>query len=64
MNDGLVSTIGFVAGVTAAVMQTRVVLLTGLAEVVAGALSMAIGAYLSTKAQREFFEHEIRRERR
>jgi predicted membrane protein (TIGR00267 family) len=64
MNDGLVSTIGFVAGVTAAVMQSRIVLLTGLAEVVAGALSMAIGAYLATKAQREFFEHEIRRERR
>src|SRR2546427_1338460 len=64
MNDGLVSTIGFVAGATGALMQTRVVLLAGIASVVAGALAMGIGAYLASKSQRDFFESEKERERR
>jgi VIT1/CCC1 family predicted Fe2+/Mn2+ transporter len=64
MNDGLVSTIGFVAGATGALMQTRVVLLAGIASVVAGALSMGIGGYLASKSQRDFFESEKERERR
>lgn len=64
VNDGLVSTIGFVAGATGALMHTRVVLLAGFASVVAGALSMGIGAYLASKSQREFFESEKSRERR
>ncbi len=64
MNDGLISTIGFVAGATGALMQTRLVLLTGIASVVAGALAMGIGAYLASKSQRDFFESEKERERR
>ncbi len=64
INDGLVTHVGFVAGVTGAVMDSRIVFLTGLAAIVAGGLSMFIGAYLSTKSQREFFESEIARERR
>jgi VIT1/CCC1 family predicted Fe2+/Mn2+ transporter len=40
------------------------VLLTGLAAATAASLSMAIGAYLSTKSQNEFFQREIQRERR
>ena len=63
-NDGLVSTIGFVAGATGALMQTRLVLLAGIASVVAGALAMGIGAYLASKSQRDFFESEKERERR
>lgn len=64
MNDGLVSTIGFVAGATGALMHTRLVLLAGIASVVAGALAMGIGAFLASKSQREFFESEKARERR
>ncbi len=64
INDGLVSTIGFVAGATGSLMQTRLVLLAGIASVVAGALSMGIGAYLASKSQREFFESEKAREHR
>jgi vacuolar iron transporter family protein len=64
VNDGLVSTIGFVAGATGALMQTRLVLLAGIASVVAGSLSMGIGAYLASKSQREFFESEKAREHR
>lgn len=63
-NDGLVTMVGFVAGVTGALSSTRPIILASEAMIVAGSLSMGIGAYLSSKAQREFFEHEIEREKR
>lgn len=63
MNDGLVTTIGFLAGVTISISELRFVLLAGVAEIVAGAFSMTIGAYLSTKSQREFFQSEVELER-
>lgn len=63
MNDGLVTTLGFLAGVTGSIAQGRYILLAGLAEIVAGAISMAIGAYLATKSQREFFHSEIEQEK-
>lgn len=63
MNDGLVTAIGFLAGVTSSISQIRYILLAGMAEIVAGAISMAIGGYLATKSQREFFHSEIEREK-
>jgi VIT1/CCC1 family predicted Fe2+/Mn2+ transporter len=63
-NDGLVTGIGFVVGVTSSLVTAPLVLLTGLAMAAAASLSMAIGAYLSTKSQNEFFQGEIQRERR
>jgi VIT1/CCC1 family predicted Fe2+/Mn2+ transporter len=62
-NDGLVTMIGFVAGATGALSSTRPIILASEVLILAGSVSMAIGAYLSSKAQREFFEHEIARER-
>src|SRR3990170_4223885 len=62
INDGLVTAIGFIAGVTVSMADVKMVLLSGLAEMVAGAISMFFGAYLSTKSQREFFDNEIKRE--
>ena len=62
-NDGMVSTVGFVVGVAAALADPQIVLITGLAEVMAGSFSMFFGSYLSTKNQREFFEQEIEREK-
>ncbi len=63
MNDGLVTTVGFLAGVTISLSEHRLVLLAAIAEVVAGAISMATGAYVSTKSQREFFHSEVELER-
>ena len=63
MNDGLVTTIGFLAGVTSSIAESRYILLAGMAEVVAGAIAMAMGAYLATKSQREFFHSEIEQEK-
>ncbi len=62
MNDGLISQLGFVAGVSGALEETGPIIAAGLAALVAGTVSMAIGGYVSTKAQREFYESEIRRE--
>lgn len=62
MQDGLISTVGFVAGVHGATADTRLVLLAGIVQMIAGAFSMAAGAYLSTKAEREVMEGQIRAE--
>lgn len=62
--DGLVSTLAVVAGLAAAGMTHLVVLLGGAISAVAGVLSMSIGTYLSSRAQRQVYEAELQRERR
>lgn len=62
MQDGLISTVGFVAGVHGATANNRLVLLAGIIQMIAGAFSMAAGAYLSTKAEREVVEGQVRAE--
>jgi VIT1/CCC1 family predicted Fe2+/Mn2+ transporter len=56
MQDGIVSTVGFLSGVQSAVQTVHVVIIAGLAQIFTGALSMAIGAYLSTEAEKEVLE--------
>jgi VIT1/CCC1 family predicted Fe2+/Mn2+ transporter len=63
-NDGLGSVFGIVSGVAGATAGGSAVLIAGLAGMLASALSMGSGAYLSTKAEREVNEAEIARERR
>jgi VIT1/CCC1 family predicted Fe2+/Mn2+ transporter len=62
VQDGLISTVGFVAGVHGATQDVRLVLLAGIVQMIAGAFSMAAGAYLSTKAEREVVEGQVRAE--
>ena len=62
-NDGLVSNVSLVAGVAGATNDPKTVLLAGVAGLVAGAISMSLGAYVSTKSEREFRDSEERRER-
>lgn len=52
-NDGLVSNLSLVLGVSGAGVATSAVLLTGLAGLLAGALSMGAGEYVSVRSQRE-----------
>ncbi|HEU0256881.1 MAG TPA: VIT1/CCC1 family protein [Microbacteriaceae bacterium] len=56
VNDGLVSNLSLVLGIGAAGVATHVVLLTGVAGLLAGALSMAAGEYVSVRSQRELLE--------
>ena len=62
INDGLVTTVGFIAGVTGALINLKIILMSGAAEIVAGTVSMFFGAYLATKSQNEFYQKEINRE--
>lgn len=60
--DGLVTNIALVAGVGAAGASPRFIVVTGLAGLVAGAFSMAMGEYASVKTQNEQVDREWRRE--
>ena len=55
-NDGLVSNLSLVLGVSASGIANHFVLLTGLAGLLAGALSMGAGEYVSVRSQRELLE--------
>jgi len=55
-NDGLVSNLALVIGISAAGVASHVVLLTGVAGLLAGALSMGAGEYVSVRSQRELLE--------
>ena len=52
-NDGIVSTAGIVIGVAAATAERGPVLTAGIAGLAAGALSMAVGEYVSVSTQRD-----------
>lgn len=56
MNDGLVSNLALVLGMAGTGSASRVILLAGLAGLLAGALSMAAGEYVSVRSQRELLE--------
>jgi VIT1/CCC1 family predicted Fe2+/Mn2+ transporter len=62
-NDGLVSNASLVMGVAGAELAGRSILLTGLAGLMAGSLSMALGEWLSVQSARELFAHQIGIER-
>src|SRR5207244_7670855 len=64
INDGLVTNASLVVGVAAAEPGRQIVILAGIAGLVAGAFSMAAGEYISMSVQREVFESQIARERR
>lgn len=62
--DGLVTTIALVAGVGGGGAGRQVIILTGLAGVVAGAFSMALGEFASVGTQNDAVEREVAVERR
>ena len=63
VNDGLVSNASLILGVAGASADPKVVLLTGIAGMCAGAFAMAAGEYVSVRSQRELFEYQIGLER-
>jgi VIT1/CCC1 family predicted Fe2+/Mn2+ transporter len=60
IQDGLISTVGLLAGVQGATESNAVVIITGLTAMFAGAVSMAAGSYLSSSAEKEIFDKELR----
>jgi VIT1/CCC1 family predicted Fe2+/Mn2+ transporter len=62
-NDGIVSTASLVLGVAAAGADSKAVLIAGIAGLVAGAMSMAAGEYVSVSSQADTEEADLARER-
>jgi VIT1/CCC1 family predicted Fe2+/Mn2+ transporter len=61
-NDGLVSNFSLVMGVAGAALSNNAILLTGIAGLLAGAISMALGEWISVQSSRELYEKQIRTE--
>ncbi len=62
-NDGIVSTASLIVGVASAHAETRSVLLAGMAGLVAGAMSMAAGEYVSVSSQADTEQADLAREK-
>lgn len=62
-NDGIVSTASLVLGVAAAGAEHRTILLTGLSGLIAGAMSMAAGEFVSVHSQQDTEHADLARER-
>jgi len=58
-NDGLVSNLSLIAGVAGANLSSHAVLITGIAGLIAGACSMAMGEWLSVNSARELAQAQI-----
>ncbi len=63
VNDGLVSNASLILGVAGAAAEPGIILLSGVAGLLAGAFSMAAGEYVSVRSQREMYEYQIGLER-
>src|SRR3990170_3692371 len=55
-NDGVVTAIGFLVGISGSIANQGVVVIAGILTIVAGSASMALGNYLGVKSQREHYE--------
>jgi VIT1/CCC1 family predicted Fe2+/Mn2+ transporter/rubrerythrin len=62
-NDGLTANFGLVAGVVGASVAPQVVLISGVAGMIADALSMGASGYLAAKSEQEVYAHEIAMEK-
>ncbi|MGQ4872975.1 MAG: VIT1/CCC1 transporter family protein [Promethearchaeia archaeon] len=66
LNDGLISTFTLLVGVAAATLESSgnvIVILTGFAAMVSGAISMGLGEYISSKSEYNYIINEIKKEK-
>lgn len=59
INDGLVSNLALIAGIAGSGVSRGMILLTGFTGLLSGALSMAVGEYISVTSQRELLESSL-----
>jgi vacuolar iron transporter family protein len=62
LNDGLVASLAVTSGISGAFTVKRVVIMAGLSEMLGGAVSMGLAAFISARSQIEFYQSEIERE--
>lgn len=58
-NDGLVSNLSLIMGVAGAELNSSAILVTGMAGLLAGAISMALGEWLSVQSSRELYQRQL-----
>jgi VIT1/CCC1 family predicted Fe2+/Mn2+ transporter len=63
-NDGLVSNLALVMGVAGATPEPGIIVLAGVAGLLAGAFSMGVGEYISVQSQRELLDYQLAFQRR
>lgn len=63
VNDGLISNASLIFGMSGGHSSFKVIVLAGIAGMLAGAFSMAAGEYISVRSQREMYEHQINLEK-
>ncbi len=64
MSDGLTVPFALAAGLAGAIAQSKVVLVGGLAELVAGGISMGLGGYLAAQSQQDTYNAQLQQEQR
>ena len=64
IDTGLITTVSFLAGVSVSFISQNRIVLAGLIEVISGTLAIFFGSFISTKAQKHFFENQIEREKK
>lgn len=62
VSDGLTVPFALAAGLSGAQVKSRIILIAGIAEVVAGAISMGLGGYLAAKSEADHYARELKRE--
>jgi VIT1/CCC1 family predicted Fe2+/Mn2+ transporter len=62
MSDGLTVPFALAAGLTGAVSNSGVIVIAGIAEIVAGSIAMGLGGYLSGKTEQDHYASELKRE--
>ncbi len=62
MSDGLTVPFALAAGLTGAVANSSIIVIAGIAEIVAGSIAMGLGGYLAGKTEQDHYSSELRRE--
>lgn len=62
MSDGLTVPFALAAGLTGAVTNSSIVVIAGIAEIVAGSIAMGLGGYLAGKTELDHYNNELKRE--
>jgi predicted membrane protein (TIGR00267 family) len=62
MSDGLTVPFALAAGLTGAVANSSIVVIAGIAEIVAGSIAMGLGGYLAGKTENDHYNSELKRE--
>jgi predicted membrane protein (TIGR00267 family) len=62
MSDGLTVPFALAAGLTGAVASSSIVVIAGIAEIVAGSIAMGLGGYLAGRTEQDHYSSELKRE--